>query len=358
MNHKNIRQAIEALQSEPVGSHNRSLTDIIARPKNGKVLRDALKVQDAFQANGLPRKTECEVLANYLGLRADVTLSIFQASRSTAIERLEGLIYQNTWIIGHQSKSIDDLAQAMKDKMEACTNAGKQGWDTCPTPHLQGLLAEAILKGDPVDVANYAMMLHSRKAKTSCRLGRAEVYHEGTRSYYDAILLRQLPGPVRPPQKPWDPQPMENQDLTLKDMQVQLPWTIHYAKDFRASPMAHKDFGHALLHVTKACGKLAAAINDAEHGGHEFDSPSVDPYIADLVVCALRMANTVPGRTMDLQKAVEDRIEGKNGVKMNRKKVPVAWVKELATQLIKIYDRQPHGGGPLNQAVDNLRKAL
>ena len=107
-------------------------------------------------------------------------------------------------------------------------------------------------------------------------------------------------------------------DLTLRELQTQLPWTIHYHHDFRASPMAHKDFGHALLHVMKAAGKLAAAVNDAEHGGSEFLPEEIDPYVADLVVCALRMANTNPGRIIDLQRAVEDRIEGKNDVKLTR----------------------------------------
>jgi hypothetical protein len=39
-------------------------------------------------------------------------------------------------------------------------------------------------------------------------------------------------------------------------------------------------------------------------------------YVADLVVCALRAANTFPGGVLDLQKAVVDRIETKNGVKL------------------------------------------
>jgi|SRR5271157_3442052 len=107
-------------------------------------------------------------------------------------------------------------------------------------------------------------------------------------------------------------------DLTLRELQTQLPWTIHYHHDFRASPMAHKDFGHALLHVMKAAGKLAAIVNDAEHGGSDFKPEDVDPYVADFVVCALRMANTCPGRIIDLQRAVEDRIETKNTVKLNR----------------------------------------
>ncbi len=110
------------------------------------------------------------------------------------------------------------------------------------------------------------------------------------------------------------PIPDTKKELTIRELQTSLPWTIHYAKDFRASPMAHKDFGHALLHVQKAAGKLAALVNDAEHAGCEFKSEDTDRYIADLVICALRMANTCPGRTIDLQRAVIDRIEGKNGV--------------------------------------------
>lgn len=102
---------------------------------------------------------------------------------------------------------------------------------------------------------------------------------------------------------------------TIRELQARLPWTIHYHHDFRASPMAHKDFAHALLHVFKAAGKLAAVVNDAEHAGSRFTPAEVDPYVADLVVCAMRMANTRPGRMIDLETAVVERIEGKNGVK-------------------------------------------
>ena len=112
--------------------------------------------------------------------------------------------------------------------------------------------------------------------------------------------------------------PPERRDLTLRELQTQLPWTVHYHHDFRAAPMTHKDFGHALLHVTKACGKLAAVVNDAEHAGSEFKPEEVDRFVADLVVCALRMANTCPGRTIDLQRAVEDRIETKNQAELQR----------------------------------------
>ena len=107
-------------------------------------------------------------------------------------------------------------------------------------------------------------------------------------------------------------------EFTLRQLQAQMPWTTHYHRDFRASPMAHKDFSHALLHVFKAAGKIAAVVNDAEHGGHDFNKDAVDRYVADLVVCALRMATTCPGRQIDLQKAVEARIENKNTVNLEK----------------------------------------
>lgn len=105
-------------------------------------------------------------------------------------------------------------------------------------------------------------------------------------------------------------------DKTLRELQTQLPWTIHYHRDFRSSPMAHKDFAHALLHVFKAAGKLATLVNDAEHGGCEFKPEDTDAYVADLVICALRMANTCPGHVIDLQRVTEDRILVKNGLQV------------------------------------------
>ena len=107
-------------------------------------------------------------------------------------------------------------------------------------------------------------------------------------------------------------------DRTLRELQSGLPWTAHYHRDFRATPMTHKDFGHALLHIHKAGGKLAAIIDDAEHGGYEWADPAkraeVEKYVADMVICALRMANTCPDGVIDLQRAVEARLASKNNL--------------------------------------------
>ncbi len=108
-------------------------------------------------------------------------------------------------------------------------------------------------------------------------------------------------------------------DWTIRQFQTNLPWTIKYSRDFRSNPQTHKDFAHALHHVSKAAGKLHELADDMDH---DRDKALADlrqeygKYVADLVVCALRIANTFPGGVIDLQQAVKDRIESKNGVKL------------------------------------------
>lgn len=107
--------------------------------------------------------------------------------------------------------------------------------------------------------------------------------------------------------------------LTLRQLQVTLPWSIKYSRDFRASPVSHKDFAHALHHIGKAAGQLHALVDDLDHNRampRSWYSSTHGKYVADLVVCALRLANTFPGQKLDLQRAVVERIEGKNGVRL------------------------------------------
>ena len=97
---------------------------------------------------------------------------------------------------------------------------------------------------------------------------------------------------------------------TLRELQTTQPWTVPYSQDFRATPTEHKDFGHAVLHAMKSLGRLAAVVEKADHG--EVDFSKVDKDLASLVVCAIRMANRVPGQTLDLEDAVLAAIESKN----------------------------------------------
>ena len=107
-------------------------------------------------------------------------------------------------------------------------------------------------------------------------------------------------------------------NLTIRDIQKQLPWTIKYSRDFRANPQSHKDFAHALTHLVKASGKIASIVDDLDHRRESNELEGYEKYVADLVVCAIRMAKTSP-LPFDLHSAVIERIESKNGVELKVK---------------------------------------
>ena len=110
---------------------------------------------------------------------------------------------------------------------------------------------------------------------------------------------------------------MDLKTMDLKTMQSELPeWHVD-------------EFGHAVTHGLKALGKLAGMVDDIDHAVKtcrvrgtdterivEFDAcPSSDlvaRYAADLVVCALKMAQTCPSGVFDLEAAVVSRVREKN----------------------------------------------
>ena len=63
--------------------------------------------------------------------------------------------------------AIDNFAMAMKEKMAKKRAEGRGGWQTAPVQSLQLMMSDHIRKGDPVDVANFCMMLHYQSAPTS-----------------------------------------------------------------------------------------------------------------------------------------------------------------------------------------------
>lgn len=64
-------------------------------------------------------------------------------------------------------EAIDKFAEAMKAKMRLAKSKGRGGWETCSPDKLRHEMLQHIVKGDPVDVANYAMMLHTMKRPTN-----------------------------------------------------------------------------------------------------------------------------------------------------------------------------------------------
>lgn len=96
---------------------------------------------------------------------------------------------------------------------------------------------------------------------------------------------------------------------SLRDLQLSLPWSDHYSVDFKRDTRGHKNFEHALIHVGKALGKLFALVDEVDHRREAVELPNFTTdaakYLADLVICALRAANTTPGKMIDLERAVE-----------------------------------------------------
>lgn len=107
-------------------------------------------------------------------------------------------------------------------------------------------------------------------------------------------------------------------DLSLRTLQG-LPWDMSaYRQEFLANPMAHRDFEHALAHVEKAMGRLWAMVEEADHKSgvmtSSFSRQDVSKYLADLVICAVRLANMNPSGPINLESAVIARAKDKLGV--------------------------------------------
>jgi hypothetical protein len=64
---------------------------------------------------------------------------------------------------------------------------------------------------------------------------------------------------------------------------------------------------HAFIHLTKAIGKIASAINDAEHEHRTPAGKEVERYLADLVICAARFSHGL----VDLDAACVSRLAEK-----------------------------------------------
>lgn len=97
--------------------------------------------------------------------------------------------------------------------------------------------------------------------------------------------------------------------MTISEIQehVRRAWTNEtYSKEFNASPVEHKDFAHAVLHILKAAGKLAAIVDDLDHGKPVEES--IGKFVGDLIICAARIANCT-GKHLGL--CVQNRLQEK-----------------------------------------------
>lgn len=56
-------------------------------------------------------------------------------------------------------EAVDAFAVTMKQKLARAREAGRAGWQTCSQRDLSSRLHEHVVKGEPVDVANFCMFL-------------------------------------------------------------------------------------------------------------------------------------------------------------------------------------------------------
>lgn len=57
-------------------------------------------------------------------------------------------------------QAVRRFANLMTVKMAAARAKGRNGWQQCSIADLWKMLREHVEKGDPIDVANFAMMIH------------------------------------------------------------------------------------------------------------------------------------------------------------------------------------------------------
>jgi hypothetical protein len=65
-------------------------------------------------------------------------------------------------------QAVDQFAEAMKRKLKRKRDEGRGGWDDpgeCAVEDLARMLVDHVRKGDPVDIANFSMMLFHRRAR-------------------------------------------------------------------------------------------------------------------------------------------------------------------------------------------------
>jgi hypothetical protein len=84
-------------------------------------------------------------------------------------------------------------------------------------------------------------------------------------------------------------------------------------------------FEHVLGHVSKAAGKIHGLVGDADHvqasrtiersaafeAAEETNGKAASAYIADLIICAAKLAALCPSGEIDLEQAVADRMAEK-----------------------------------------------
>lgn len=85
--------------------------------------------------------------------------------------------------------AVDRFAEAMRQKMALSRVKGRGGWQTASAEHLTLLLLHHLEKGDPVDIANFSMMLHENGFSLSSETVR--VYRNIKKELYSSTEAKE-----------------------------------------------------------------------------------------------------------------------------------------------------------------------
>lgn len=97
-------------------------------------------------------------------------LQIYERNASTDLEDALHEVNAHQLQLHTDDLHVDAMADDMKARLSAKRAEGRGGWDNaeqCTVEYLAALLVDSLLKGNAVDVANFAMMLHRRGTRAS-----------------------------------------------------------------------------------------------------------------------------------------------------------------------------------------------
>lgn len=99
-----------------------------------------------------------------------------------------------TDIIKDPALDFNGFFNQMRQALQAAQDKGKSGWDTCPNMDLYRGLRAALLKGDFVDAANYALFLQRRAAEgyQFMELENLVAQHDAMMTQQDTIRLANI----------------------------------------------------------------------------------------------------------------------------------------------------------------------
>ena len=103
-------------------------------------------------------------------------------------------------------------------------------------------------------------------------------------------------------------------DIQVLQMRIEKRWgSSTYGYPFRSRQDPQRDAHHAVLHITKALGKLAGPLDDLDHSGSPLvegraRAHDVAKALADIVICVARVASEWPGVAIELSDAIAARL--------------------------------------------------